>query len=180
MAKSEGPNSPGTAADDASIGTIAWNNPDNIKTSNNTYADASDATPGSKTTHYLKATNFGFSIPTDATINGILVEIEKTKTDGFSAVDNVVKIVKSDGSLGTENKASVSEWPALDTYVSYGSSSDLWSESWNSSDINDSDFGVVLSVTYDPGPGGVPNVDHIRITVYYSLGRILNCTSKMW
>jgi hypothetical protein len=35
-----------------------------------------DEGPGS-ITHYLKATNFGFSVPTDATINGILAEIEQ-------------------------------------------------------------------------------------------------------
>ena len=37
------------------------------------------------TSHYLKATNFGFSIPEGATINGILVEIEQKYDSGILA-----------------------------------------------------------------------------------------------
>jgi len=59
--------------------------------------------------------------------------------------DTAVKIVKSDGSVGSTNKANTEDdWPASDTYESYGASDDLWGETWSASDINDSDFGVVL------------------------------------
>ena len=43
-------------------------------------------------TYYLKATNFGFSIPTGAAINGILVEIQeimRMPTTDFPAVDHI-------------------------------------------------------------------------------------------
>ncbi len=66
-----------------------------------------------------------------------------------SAADAEVKLVKSDGSIGIENKAKTGVWPSSDEYFSYGASDDLWSETWSASDINDSDFGVVLSVWED-------------------------------
>lgn len=40
------------------------------------------------TSHYLKATNFGFAIPSGATINGILVEIEQRATVNQLVVDH--------------------------------------------------------------------------------------------
>lgn len=65
----------------------------------------------------------------------------------FGAVsDNTVSIVKSNGSIGTTNKAVAGSWSSSDTIVSYGGSNDLWGETWTASDINDMDFGAVLSV----------------------------------
>ena len=159
----EGPNSPGTMADDASVGTEAWVNPNNAKVSDNVYATA--YFDEVSISHYLKATNFGFSIPTGATINGILVEIERRDLDE-RATDSSVKIIKADGSIGSENKAdTVNRWPFSDTYKAYGGATDLWSETWTPEDINDTDFGVVLSTI---GGFTAADVDHIRITVYYT------------
>ena len=120
-------------------------------------------------THYLKATNFGFSIPSGATINGIKVEIERLAGGANYVYDEEVKIVKSDGNIGTENKAdTVTDWPwEADAYATYGGPEDLWSETWSPSDINDVDFGVVLSAEITE-PTTFARVDHIRITVYYT------------
>lgn len=165
-ATTSGPNSPGTMADDATVGTVAWSNPDNAKTSNDVYAVAGSS---GTVSHYLKATNFGFSIPVGATINGILAEVErKASGPDSTSQDNQVKIVKSDGTIGTTDKAdTVTNWPTTDAYKSYGSSSDLWGETWTPSDINDVDFGVVLSAKIQGA--SVRNIDHIRITVSYTL-----------
>jgi len=160
--------SPGTMADDNAIGTITWTNPNNAKASDNTYVTASSV-PAGVYTHYLKATNFGFSIPGGATIDGILVEIERKAAEGNSMIDSEVKIVKSDASIGTENKASGTYYPTSDTYASYGANSDLWGEIWASTDINNANFGVVLSTYMDDwADDGIPYIDHIRITVYYT------------
>ena len=161
---SSGPNSPGTMADDATVGTVAWSNPDNAKVEDGAYAICGIASI--VTYHYLKATNFGFSIPTGATINGIKIEIKQYETDG-SVTDNVVKIVKADGTYGTENKAIGGGWvDGVNAYVTYGGVSDLWSETWTAEDINDADFGVGISVIAGAYSAGY--LDHIRITVYYT------------
>jgi hypothetical protein len=73
---SSGPNSPGTMANDNSIGTIPWLNVDNAKISDNTYATSFDNNAG-ETTNYLVATNFGFSVPNNAMIAGVKFEIER-------------------------------------------------------------------------------------------------------
>ncbi len=163
---SEGPNNPGTMADDATIGTKTWSNVDNAKISDDTDATVFGVN-SADITHYLKATNFGFSIPIDATINGILVEVEKSNSFTNHCVDASVKIIKG-GSIGSENKAdTTTRWDNVDTVVPYGGESDLWSESWTYEDINNSNFGVVFAAE---GKLGTINVfvDHIAITVFYT------------
>jgi hypothetical protein len=161
---SSGPNSPGTIVNDSSVGTQAWSNPSNAGASDNSYATSSIHWDFFPSTNYLKATNFGFSIPLSSTINGILVEVEKkTNTD---AEDVEVKIIKG-GNIGSTDKSISGDWPQTESYVSYGSSSDLWGETWDASDINDSTFGFVISAGNSANTADV-NIDHIRITVYYT------------
>ena len=44
---------------------------------------------GTNVSHYLKATNFGFSIPTGAIINGILVEVETDRISSTGRIDHI-------------------------------------------------------------------------------------------
>jgi hypothetical protein len=166
---STGPNSPGTVTNDATIGTTAWSSTSNATASDDTYAFTSGLAGAN---NYLKATNFGFAIPSGSTINGIVVEIER-KGGGNGPndyiVDNAVKIVKPDGTIGSTDKKSGSYWTSTESYATYGSSSDLWGETWTSDGINDSDFGIVLSaINPSPDYGATPYVDHFRIIIHYS------------
>jgi len=172
----EGPNSPGTMANDSSVGDVGyeWLFIDNVKTQSDSYAQISS---GSIITYYLKATNFDFAIPTDATIDGINVEIEKVATGaGLENIsDYSVRLVASNGTIVGENKAiliNVANWSKsdTDTYTSYGGSSDLWGVSWSDTDINNANFGVVISadIRQQGGPPAVAFIDHFRIKVYYT------------
>ena len=159
-----GATSPGTIVDDSAVGTATWLNPSNAGASDN--ADASFTPSGDgERSHYLKATNFGFSIPSGATINGIVVEIERSESGGFTT-DEVVKIVKG-GTVSGNNKAdTVTAWPGTATYKTYGSSSDLWGVTLTDEDVNASTFGVVLQADISVNDGTLVTVDNIRLTVY--------------
>ena len=173
--------SPGTMAEEDSGGNRTWSDPDNAKVSDDNYTRSNviSSSPPYNITNYLKATNFGFSIPIGVTINGIEVEIEKKATYGNNAIDNTVKIIKADGTIGTTNKAdTATKWGTTDAYASYGLSSDLWGETWTPADINNSNFGVVFA-----GEGVLGSlwlyVDHIRITVYYTKIEPKTVTAKV-
>jgi len=168
MAYSTSATSPGTLANDNSYGTVAWTNVSNAASSND--SDASVFLE-EETSNYLKATNFGFSIPTDATIVGIEVFVEKSES-GPSAGDartDSVKLVKG-GTISGDDRASddTSEWPSSDTVATFGGSNELWGLSWTDSDINASDFGVVFAVRED-GREMDCYVDHISISIHYTL-----------
>jgi len=159
-----GPRSGGTFADDASVGTIAWNNPNDVATSNDLWAETNFLAVG-EVSHYLKATNFGFTIPTGALILGIQVDWERHyHAAGEHAKDFSVRIVKG-GTIQGHEKASTDDWPWADTYKSYGSQTDLWGLAWTAADINAATFGAVLSI--GAIDAGTPQVDHVRISVWY-------------
>ena len=159
----------GTFADNSGVGTITWSNPNSVVTSNDVYATAFVSSPTNLTTHYLQSSNYGFSIPNNAVIRGILIEIEKSVdiVDIDIALDHEVKILKG-GTYGSENKRSGVPWSTSDTYVSYGGETDLWGETWTSSDINNIGFGVSISANGSDGSNFNFRIDHFRITVYYS------------
>lgn len=164
-----GPNSPGTLANDNSFGTAAWSNPGNAASSNNSYASV--VLTSTNSSQYLKATNFSFSIPGGSTIDGILVDIERSADSGVTIRDTRVRLVKG-GAVGSTDKAATgTSWPGADATASYGSSSDLWGDTWTDSDINASNFGVVVACTTPSGGSGINAfVDHIRITITYTAG----------
>lgn len=174
----QGPLGPGTGTNVLNTGTrVSWINPGNI-----TSQDSSGATvtlagfSGFANTHYLQGTNFGFTIPVGATINGILVEILVQETGTATANDLFVNIIKG-GVVGATNKASATNYASSYTYRSYGGSSDLWGETWTYSDINASNFGASLA---SQRSGGGPkatapiSVDYMRITIDYTVGGVTN------
>jgi len=187
LAATDGPNSPATTVDDATVGTIAWTDVNNSQAQDDSFAGAilGDGFGGEETSHYIKATNFSFAIPTDATIDGIVVEVDKSELDASDDVfDNTVRIVKGN-TIGSTDRADSTEWQVGDddTYFSYGSSSDLWGETWTESDIEASDFGFAISargnvsgLPFDPNA----RVDHIRITVHFTAAAAAATDESDW
>jgi hypothetical protein len=164
----DGPLSPGTLASDSSNGgDAAWLTPSAAGTSNDSRTGPGvDFIDVGDTTHYLKATNYGFSIPTNATVTGVKVEIERVTFGATDVRDHEVKLVKG-GSVVGDNHASGTNWSLTEAYYGYGGATDLWGTTFTPAEINNSGFGMVLSV--ENVGGGGPAVDHIRITVYYTL-----------
>lgn len=158
----------GTVADDSSVGSFAWSNPSNATASDN--SRASTATMGSADkSHYLKCTNFGFAIPTGATINGIEVHVEWASLSGFvNARRYRARIVKG-GTIGSSTSWDSSlSLPGSDTVETLGGSADLWGETWAASDVNGSTFGVALACQGPSFWWGSADVDHVQITVHYT------------
>lgn len=161
LAQSSGPNSP-TSAVNIDNGGSSWSNVGNILTS-----DDSRATRAfTFFSDYLTATGFGFSIPPTDVIDGIVVEIEKSRTSGgLNAVfDLGVQLTKDGAAFIGNNYANGTNWPTTEAYISYGGSTDLWGATWTPAEINAATFGVGIYVI----GSNTARVDHIRITVYHS------------
>jgi parallel beta-helix repeat protein len=167
---------PGTGANIMGAGTICWNSFGNITAADSSYAHAIDIPIEGGTTNYLCGSNFGFTIPPNATINGITVEINHASSgDVITAPvlkDSVVSLVKG-GVIQSTNKASTEEWPYYPAAATtaYGGPTDLWGTTWTSEDINASNFGIVLAAVNTntvPGRTFTAWVDFMRITVNYT------------
>jgi len=158
--------SPQTMADDAIYGEVAWTGIDNAKVSDNAYAIADCSPYGgfARTFHYLEAKNFGFSIPADATINGILAEVESKGTHNGNTSLMYIHVLKN-GALSS-SQITAQAVTTVEQYYLLGSSSSLWGETWTPSDINDPNFGIAMAAFINGGY--LIYVDHIRMTVYYT------------
>lgn len=172
---SQGPNNPATFATSREGGAgIDWTNASSVSTSNNSYAltNFSSGSADECRSYFLDATNFGFSIPSGATIDGVIVEVErKCNATTFSPRDRRSQLIKGGAATGT-NKASGTTWTTSDAYETYGGAADLWSVALNDTDVNASTFGLRFQCQSNAtGKSGVNlSVDHIRITVHYTEG----------
>ncbi|MFD1294659.1 VWA domain-containing protein, partial [Lutibacter holmesii] len=147
----------------------AWDTPGNITADDGVSAVLSYESGDSE---YLTASNFNFSsIPTDATITGISVVVNKwaSSSDGTNGVkDTEVHLLKSGSASGITNKANTADvWSTSSgTIVTYGGETDLWGTSWSPSDINNSsNFGVRLEANINGSRSAF--VDYIQIKVHY-------------
>jgi hypothetical protein len=57
-------------------------------------------------------------------------------------------------------------WPDVDTYQTYGNSSDMWGTALTPADINNANFGFSFQAD---AANSIASIDHIRITIYYSI-----------
>lgn len=167
---SEGPNSPASVTGDGGSGAT-WSNPTNATASDDSRATASINGFVAPSTRVLEATDFGFSIPSGATIDGVVVEVERscTTTAGNPRDAEVYLVVPGEITGTGDNKAKADVWPTTDAYVTYGGASDLWGAALTPADVNDSGFGCWLKAAMDNGKDSTTvRVDHVRITVYYT------------
>lgn len=157
----------GTFVSDGGLVGIGWLNPSNALSSDNSRATAA-LTSGVALSEYLKVTNFGFAIPLNSVIRGIVVNVEKSVPFSLACQDNIVKLVKN-GVISGNNKADVNNWGTSDATVVYGASNDLWGVELSPNDINSSNFGLVFSGKTSSGFAITLQVDYIEIIVYYDL-----------
>ncbi|MDX1829594.1 MAG: choice-of-anchor D domain-containing protein, partial [Lutibacter sp.] len=147
-----------------------WNATGNIYSDNG--SDASFIGRGDS--QNLDATNFGFAVPYNATIDGIEVNINRysINNSGAGTSDVIVQLIKAGAAVGDNKAITGTSWSTnTSTLVSYGSSNDIWNTSLNPSDINDSNFGVTLKVNNDKQTNDA-YVDYIQITVYYTVSGV--------
>ncbi|MPN14240.1 hypothetical protein SDC9_161566 [bioreactor metagenome] len=163
---------PGTASI-SEYGEISWiNSPDNIKADDGVVVGCNYGL-GQANTDYIKASNYGFSIPENAIIKGIQVIIEKWCGLGEYSQDriedSVVKLIKPDGTLSSVNYKQ-GRWSNNWWVYQYGSNSDLWGETWTLADINNSNFGVAYAASLygNSGESFGGQIDYIKIKVYYT------------
>ena len=166
---SQGPLVPAIAVDLVD-GSVTWSNITNIQnnTNNGTYATAT--LNGGQQPDTIYVSNFGFSIPTSATINGITVQINKYADGDITDAD--VYLVDNTGTqVGTNKAITAYFWAGVNNAPqTYGGSSDLWGTTWTPSIINSNNFGLQLLGywgSYTKTSFGV-YVSWVKITVNYT------------
>ena len=171
-----GPLTAGSVSNNATVGTIGWGSLLNTQLSDNSYSSAGTTLGvlSSAFSNYIVFKNFGFTVPSGASICGIEVTREASASGllvGSSIRDNDIRIVKNNV-IGGINHAAPGNWPGTDATTTVGGIADDWGLAWTAGDINSSDFGVAISVRLGSGLASLflsANIDRVSITVYYNL-----------
>lgn len=162
--------SPTSCTNVTSIGSSAWSATGSAFASDNVYATATQVS-GNVTTNYLSCTGYGFTIPAGATINGIVVSVER-KTSGGSIRDAAMRLIKA-GTIGSTDRSSATTYTTSDLTDAHGGNTDLWNAAWTVADINASNFGAAFAAkntSTTSTTGRTVSVDTMTISVIYTPG----------
>ena len=165
----------GTAANvDAGTRTPTWHNTSyaegtcsgSCTTATSAYID--NIAKGGGLSDYLKLTNFGFSIPSTATILGVEIQIAHRQGSTAHCIkDNILKLCY-DGSVMGDNNASDEWWSTNYETFEYGDESEMWGCSLTPDMINDSSFGVMIQTkNYSSAYVTTFYIDCVYIKVHY-------------
>lgn len=167
--------SPGTIVEGNvfGYGTYHWSNIGNVVSSNNIYATVTASGPINAYVYTPVCTNFGFSIPAGASIDGIKVLVECKVDHGSSDVDWTSIMLSGSPTLMHANG-----WTAADTdpdfpmgatdvvYTMQPAADPLWGRTWTPADINDATFGCAFDCYIESL--ATISVDHVQITIDYT------------
>lgn len=160
----------GTGADNAAAGSLTWATPGNITADGGGAALAMQLSSTPAQTHQLRATNFGFAIPTGATIVGVEAKADAMATIiGAAPTFYSVKLLVGGSVVGDEQAASEALTGSYADYT-FGGATDLWGATPGESDVENSGFGVAIQCELHGDDDGyeMTSVDHVQMKVHYT------------
>ncbi len=161
-----------TSVNDGNVLTPSWTQLSYGTVQDGNYVQSNSKDAIGQSTEVLKLDNFGFSIPSNATITGYTFHMyAKSTLASFGAVlDQNARIIDASGSMvGTSQVTSA--WEPYDHDRDYGGSSNQWDTSLTYNDVNNSNFGVGFQVNIS-GDGSSPSyarIDYATLTVHYTI-----------
>lgn len=139
-----------------------WVNPENITADDATDATCNAAVVGSE---YLVGYAFGFSIPSGATINGVVVKIEGSEHAAGTELVSAILGTHSGTTFTTTGSAKSQTFSGTAKAVyTYGTTSDVWSATLTPTIVNGSDFGVAVYF----GSAHDVRVDYLTMQIEYT------------
>lgn len=112
----------------------------------------------------------GFTIPRDAAIVGVLLELDR-QASGANVTDNGLQlVVKGSGSTYTPvgtSKSGPGAWATALSAVDVGASNDPWGASLTVADVNAGKLGVKLQARLVGSTPRTASIDYAQLTVYY-------------
>jgi hypothetical protein len=158
-----------------------WSDSSNVYSSNNVYASTYSSNDCSD---YLKINDFGFTIPSDAIITGITVDME-CKSDSNNFYLDKIYVLKNDIAV-TGVWVYSAGWilPTTDTVLSIDSSNSIvlnsmWGTTWTPAQINDSLFGINIRFCNDSIESDTLRLDYVKITISYNNPVLLSSSTKI-
>ena len=175
------PGSPETETAAAASNNTGWTNSSYAETQDTKEANTSSLSSGSSSAN-LDLSNFGFNLPSAATVQGISVSIVRkasvsTSTNHINDIH--IQAIKGGVTAGTDQASTATNWPTADTAQPYGGAANLWGTTWAYSDINASNFGIrIVAKSTCSTCGLTAYVNSVTVTVYWSTGASIGASGS--
>lgn len=158
---------PGTVTSETT-GDVAWSNPTNITADDTNYATATLTT--GQDTEKLRATNFGFSLPTESSVTDIFVRV-KVKSDITEEIQfQGISLVYNGAVIGDTYKNGVYVYDSEAIFII---SEGIWNYNLDYGTVNDSTFGVEVSFEdQNITTSATVSVNSIQVNVNYTLSSL--------
>jgi large repetitive protein len=170
-----GPNSCGTGSNYNDGGDVAWSNPTNIQANDAAYATV--ALPASKVSQELKAQNFGFAIPTDATITNVAFSYIRKASAAVSIITSVYMLDAS-GAIGLGDVSDGNGWAITDETISPSGDSAFWGLTLTPALVNSANFGLAIWAYNLVGTTVTASVEYVSCTITYTGGSADNYSGR--
>lgn len=154
--------------------SVNWGTPGNVLSENGTVAGTAGLLSGTQFSRWLVARNFGVSLPSGASVEGIEV---RYKARGFSspgfydAKDHLVQLFQSTTPIGTD-QSSASAWASGTgstlIFETRGGSGNKWGYALDKAAVEDTDFGFGLAVKRSTTTQASAEIDVMQMNVHYS------------
>jgi len=149
-------------------GDKSWVNASNVTADDASYAQVTNIDE-EESSNLLVGHNFGLSVPSGATIDGIEIKIEWYGGSPRSTIDNIAKLRKGGSSSGIDNNSKNNNPSFSAQTVTYGNSTDLWGTTWSDAQVTAEDFGFEFGVVEDENDdNNEVYVDYIAVKVHYT------------
>lgn len=161
---------PQSAESNNTIGTLVWSDTGKVFTRDNDPAFTTQS--GTQISQYLRAYNFGFELPEGAGVDGVLLNMYKRRTGGAIGLirDHTVALWLPNSTISDNKALTGTNWLTGFALSQYGGASDSWGGTLRWSDVNDTDFGVVVSITSPDTSNRIAQVDSISLVISYTEG----------
>lgn len=150
---------------------ISWSNLSNGAGSNDSDATTVVLFDGEESKSIIFS-NFSCNLPTDSTINGIQVEVREScinETRATGAWTNI-RLMLDGAAVGNNKAVSIPEINTIKTTVVLGGISDLWGTTPTYTQINNSNFGIILKAIDADAIRDSTTISlyWLRVTIYYT------------
>jgi len=166
-----------TSAQSLSGPLIAWSNSNNITADDGSVASVTLSS--SQQTNPLIASGFNFDISPLATIDGLVISMERYASLSNTIEDKQVLLTAYNGSfIISPDKSASAYWSTTNGVVTFGSPSDLWGRIGISAEIinNLELYFTCYNLSYSSATG---YIDYVKATVYYSIDGVKFSTSSL-
>lgn len=146
--------------------TGSWTNctTTRLNTSNNSRATWDDTSYSS-----FQLSDFAFGIPTDATIDGISVNVEFNSSWGTPGLASVKCALSYDNGVSWTADSAVQTVDTMaDITRTYGGATDTWGRAWDDGEFVVGTFQLKIYGKTNFGYGEDCGIDYVTVTVYYT------------